>query len=198
MQYTLVLAAIFGAATAIKQSELSSQDASMVMDAINNGELEAMADQWWENNAMPVIDEQMHAFSEQIVENQEAEYGVLLETCDLGMECRATNTQTTTTSIVNEWESVYDQFITSVADAVLRTQKQIEIAYINAQECQINNEDNCKPDVCISLEIEYNNTVTQMTEIEKQIDILMTKWNTLEETRLELVEECPEYLVVEN
>ena len=132
MQYTIALAAIFGAASAIKQSELSSQDASMVMDAINNGELEQMADEWWTANAVPVINNQMQAFSEQIVTSQEEEYGVLLETCDLGMECRATNQQETTTDIVHEWESVYDQFITSVGDAVLRTQNQIEIAYINA------------------------------------------------------------------
>merc|ERR1712127_1039514 len=181
----IAIALIAATATAVKTSvDQISSDVVYEQTGMYPDEIAGNASAWFNSTGKPMLEDAIIEVSENKISELETEYGVLLETCEVGMECRDLNKIETEEIIKKEWAAVMTGFVDSVENAVLRSEKIIETSYTNSVECQ---------GECDQLMIEWTNTEIRITEIETKMNVYLTRYNELEETRIELIEECPEF-----
>lgn len=191
MRYAIA-AALFASAFAVKQAadQQSASDNYFEVDEPVDSDysIEGIVNQaegWFATVAQPWLEANRSGIRETAIAELEAEYGPLLETCAEGTECREKNDKLIEEAIRSEWQKVMLSFRSDVDATVLKTRKIIKEGYDTAVQCEVDHP------CCDVSDVVYHNILKQIKHTEDLITQKQTKWDELEQRRLEIETECP-------
>merc|ERR1719291_113052 len=182
-------AALIAATQAVKTN--SAQVAATQQDYSMEG-LIAGGSNWYANVARPFLNENRDAVMAEAKRQVELEYGVLLDTCEAGTQCRLENERLIEEAIKAEWAKVMLSLRTDVDATMLKTKKLIKEGYDNAVVCQENDDCPGPGSDCTVREETYHNVVIQIDLNQLLEEEKWTQWYDLERRRLEIEAECPD------
>merc|ERR1719409_813120 len=136
--------------------------------------------------AQPMMLSHANMVGEAALTRLEKEHGPLLETCELGQQCRTERKKVLLTSLQSEWESVIKSFKTDVEAMYLKTEKKIEEGYFDAVECQIDFP------CCTVPETTFRNLWPVLQDYKWKITTTMLEIEELEMRKLAIETECPD------
>jgi hypothetical protein len=112
----------------------------------------------------------------------------MLEVCEDGQACRDDALQTTHKNVQSEWMTAYDAILREIESAKMRSNEHMATGYTKMSEC----DPGC-PHVCEAMRVEYDNVVTQVTDIETKLNNLRVEKDKLYAHKKDIIEECPEF-----
>jgi len=150
--------------------------------------LEQMTQQWYDDVFMVFFNENKDEVEASAIANLEHSKGKLLETCELGSDCRQKSKKTYKEQISEEWKTLIKGFKKDVNAQVLKTKKTVTGAFDDAVICEVDFPCCTTPETTIrNYYIEITNWKREVTLLTSELDLLITK-------RTEMETNCPEVL----
>jgi len=203
--FELVTAALIGSASAIKmaskdfdatyetESRAGNMGQTMTKESFALDNLDAVQDeiaQWYDTTAKPFINKHREQVYEASLAEAEEEFGKLLETCDEGTKCREDVEKSMKNKIMTIWTNVLSEFTKSIDAGISETRTHIDENWIKLVEC--GEKANC----CEYQEITIQNLWIQVTSYREKIVSESSKWMEFEDRRIEMWNECTDYITV--
>lgn len=119
-----------------------------------------------------------------------AQWGFMPEVCEEGEGCRKEIWNNLEIKIKAEWKRAVETMILDLNSLMIQCGLEFKEAWQKASEC----EHGCTIE-CTEQKVVYTNTITRMSELERQITELEREYETEVNTFHEIRSDCPENLV---